>query len=70
LYEMHREYYYQMQLGMLATKLEMGYFVSYDPRMPEGKQLHMAEIERHDLQYEIDEKLSAAWELLQTILHK
>jgi hypothetical protein len=69
LYEMHPEYYYQMQLGMLATKLESGYFVSYDPRMPEGKQLHIAEIERHDLQYEIDEKLSAAWELLQTILH-
>ena len=69
LLQMHPEYYYQMQLGMLATKLETGYFVSYDPRMPEGKQLHIAEIERHDLAYEIDEKLSAAWELLQTILH-
>jgi hypothetical protein len=70
LFQMHPEYYYQMQLGMLATKLESGYFVSYDPRMPEGKQLHIAEIERHELAYEIDEKLSAAWELLQTILHK
>jgi hypothetical protein len=37
--------------------------------MPEGKQMHIAEIERHDLQFEIDEKLEAAWELLQTILH-
>lgn len=69
LYQMHPEYYYQMQLGMLATKLESGYFVSFDPRMPENKQLHIAEIERHDLQFEIDEKLSAAWELLQNILH-
>lgn len=69
LYSIHPEYYYQMQLGMLATKLEAGYFVSYDPRMPEGKQLHIASIERHDLQYDIDEKLLAAWELLQTILH-
>lgn len=66
---LHPDYYYQMQLGMIAAKLEKGFFVSYDPRMPEGKQLHIAEIERHDLQYEIDEKLEAAWELLQTILH-
>ena len=65
----HPEYYWQMQLGMLATDLPKGYFVSYDPRMPEGKQMHIAEIERHDLQFEIDEKLEAAWELLQTILH-
>ena len=67
--QIHPEYYYQMQLGMIAAKLEKGFFVSYDPRMPEGKQLHVAEIERHDLQFEIDEKLEAAWELLQTILH-
>ena len=62
-------YYWQMQLGMIAANLDKGFFVSYDPRMPEGKQLHIAEIERHDLQFEIDEKLEAAWELLQTILH-
>jgi hypothetical protein len=66
---LHPEYFWQMQLGMLATDLPKGYFVSYDPRMPEGKQMHIAEIERHDLQFEIDEKLEAAWELLQTILH-
>ena len=65
----HPEYYWQMQLGMLATDLPTGFFVSYDPRMPEGKQMHIAEIERHDLHFEIDEKLEAAWELLQTILH-
>ena len=67
--EIHPEYYWQMQLGMIAAKLDKGYFVSYDPRMPEGKQLHIAEIERHEVQYEIDEKLEAAWELMQTILH-
>jgi hypothetical protein len=59
---LHPEYFWQMQLGMLATDLPKGYFVSYDPRMPEGKQMHIAEIERHDLQFEIDEKLEAAWE--------
>jgi hypothetical protein len=37
--------------------------------MPENKQLHIAEIERHEVQGEIDEKLEAAWELLQSILH-
>jgi len=65
----HPEYYWQLQLGMLATDLEKGYFVSYDPRMPIDKKLHIAEIERHDVQFEIDEKLEAAWELLKTILH-
>ena len=65
----HPEYYWQMQLGMIASNLENGYFVSYDPRMPENKQIHVAEIERHEVQYEIDEKLEAAWELLQSILH-
>ena len=65
----HPEYYWQMQLGMIASNLDNGYFVSYDPRMPENKQIHVAEIERHMVQYEIDEKLEAAWELLQSILH-
>ena len=65
----HPEYYWQMQLGMIAANLEKGYFVSYDPRMPEGKQLHVAEIEKHMVDYEIDEKLEAAWELLQSIIH-
>jgi hypothetical protein len=58
-----------MQLGMIAANLDNGYFVSFDPRMPENKQLHIAEIERHEVQGEIDEKLEAAWELLQSILH-
>ena len=65
----HPEYYWQMQLGMIASNLDNGYFVSYDPRMPSNKQIHIAEIERHEVQYEIDEKLEAAWELLQSILH-
>jgi len=63
------EYYWQMQLGMIAANLDNGYFVSFDPRMPDNKQLHIAEIERHEVQGEIDEKLEAAWGLLQSILH-
>ena len=57
-----------MQLGMLATDLDYGYFVSYDPRMPEGKQMHIGEIERHEVEFELNEKLTNAWELLQNIL--
>ena len=66
--QIHPEYYWQMQLGMLATDLDYGYFVSCDPRMPEAKQLHIAEIERHEVEFELNEKLENAWELLQNIL--
>lgn len=69
LLSIHPEYYWQMQLGMIAADLDNGYFVSYDPRMPLNKQLHVAEIEAHLVKDEIDEKLEAAWELFQTILH-
>jgi len=65
--EIHPEYYWQMQLGMIAANLERGYFVSYDPRFPEHKQMHVAEIELHDVQWEINEKLDAAVELLNEI---
>ena len=67
--EVHPDYYWQMQLGLIATANEKGYFVSYDPRF-EGinKQLHIAEIERHDVEFEIKEKLDAAVELLNTIV--
>ena len=57
-----------MQLGMITANLDYGYFVSYDPRMPEGKQMHIAEIERHEVEFELNEKLENAWELLQNIL--
>ena len=66
--QIHPEYYWQMQLGMLATDLDYGYFVSYDPRMPQEKQMHIAEIERHEVEFELNEKLENAWELLQNIL--
>ena len=66
--QIHPEYYWQMQLGMLATDLDYGYFVSYDPRMPEGKKMHIGEIERHEVEFELNEKLTNAWELLQNIL--
>jgi hypothetical protein len=65
---LHPEYYWQMQLGMIAADLDKGYFVSYDPRMPQGKVIHVAEIERHLVQDEIDEKLNAAAELLNNVI--
>jgi len=66
--QIHPEYYWQMQLGMLATDLDYGYFVSYDPRMPQEKIMHIGEIERHEVEFELNEKLTNAWELLQNIL--
>lgn len=66
--EIHPEYYWQTQLGMIASGLEKGYFVSYDPRMPIGKEIHVAEIELHLVKEEIDDKLEAASELLNKIL--
>jgi len=66
--DIHPEYYWQMQLGMIAANLDKGYFVSYDPRMPQEKQVHIAEIERHDVEFDIREKLEVASELLNNIL--
>jgi len=66
--DIHSEYYWQMQMGMLATNLDKGYFVSYDSRMPQAKQVHIAEIERHDVEFDIREKLEVATELLNNIL--
>lgn len=66
--QIHPEYYWQMQLGMIAANLDRGHFVSYDPRMPEGKMMHVADIERHEVEYELNEKLEAAGELLESIL--
>jgi hypothetical protein len=64
----HPEYYWQMQLGMIAANLDRGFFVSYDPRFPQEKVLHVAEIERHDVEFEINEKLEIAHEFLKLIL--
>lgn len=66
--KVHPEYYWQMQFGMIATDLNEGVFISYDPRMPEGKQLHFSVIERDDVQDEIDTKLQVASVLLDEIL--
>ena len=57
-----------MQLGMIVANLDRGFFVSYDPRFPQEKVLHVAEIERHDVEYEINEKLEIAHEFLKLIL--
>jgi len=62
------EYYWQMQLGMIATDKSKGMFVSYDPRMPEDKQIYQLEIYQDDVKAEIDEKISAASELLAEII--
>ena len=68
LLKLHPEYYWQMQLGMIASAVEFGYFVSYDKRMPESHKLFIAHIERDDVQDLIDEKLFYANELLQSIV--
>lgn len=68
LLKIHPEYYWQMQLGMIASAVEFGYFVSYDKRMPESHKLFIAHIERDDVQDLIDEKLYYANELLQSIV--
>ena len=57
-----------MQLGMLATDKSKGIFVSYDPRMPEDKQIYQLEIYLDDIKSEIDDKIDAASELLAEII--
>lgn len=62
------EYYWQMQMGMIATGLEEGIFVSYDPRMPDGKKVTGTLITLDvDAQEIIDEKLHYAGELFLSI---
>ena len=65
---MHPEYYWQMQMGMICTDTNKGYFISYDPRMPIHKQMHIAQIERDDVKNDIDEKLAIATEIMDSIL--
>ena len=62
------EYYWQMQLGMIATEKSKGMFVSYDPRMPEDKQIYQIEIHQDDVKAEIDEKIQVASEMLAEII--
>ena len=62
------EYYWQMQMGMIATGLTEGVFVSYDPRMPDGKKVTGTLITLdEDSQEIIDEKLTYAGELFLSI---
>lgn len=68
--DLHSDYYWQMQLGMLATANEFGYFVSYDKRMPDTHKLAIAHIELDDVEDLIKEKLYYANELLQSICHR
>lgn len=62
------EYYWQIQMGLIATELESGLFVSYDPRMPIGKKLTTTSILLdEDAKEMIDEKLHYAGELFMSI---
>jgi hypothetical protein len=62
------EYYWQVQMGMVATEMTEALFLSYDPRMPIGKKLTQTLITlEEDIQEIIDEKLSAAGELFMSI---
>ena len=62
------EYYWQMQMGMIATGLTDGLFVSYDPRMPIGKKLSTTAVKLdEDVKDIIDEKLTYAGELFLSI---
>lgn len=65
---MHPEYYWQVQLGMIAAKLDLCKFVSYDPRFQSKHQLHIAEIELQDVQEQIDEKLYYASQMLTNVI--
>ena len=66
--QIHPEYYWQMQLGMLATDKSQGMFVSYDPRMPEDKQIYQLEVYLDDVKAQIDDKIDAASEMLAEII--
>ena len=64
----HPEYYWQVQLGMIATKLDNCRFISFDPRFPSQKQIFIADIELQDIKDDIDEKLYYASELLESVI--
>lgn len=62
------EYYWQVQMGMIATGLEEALFVSFDPRMPIGKKLTSTLITLdEDSKDIIDEKLGDAGVLFLSI---
>jgi hypothetical protein len=46
--ELHKGYYIQMQIEMIALKKEKGYFASYDPRNSEKLQLKILEVNRDE----------------------
>lgn len=62
------EYYWQMQFGMIASNSNFGRFVSYDPRMPQHKQLYIVEIERDNVQEQIETRLQIAKVILNQII--
>lgn len=43
--DINEDYYWQVQMNMLAHQTTAAYFASYDPRQPEHRRLHYARIE-------------------------
>ena len=45
----HEDYYIQMQVNMLAAKVDKGYFISYDPRkIQESLKLKIIEVQKNE----------------------
>lgn len=61
-------HYWQMQLLMIALDKPSALYVSYDPRFPPSKRLHVLEVKRDPVKDMIDEKIGVAAELFQKIM--
>ena len=64
----HPDYYWQVQMGMIATACENAFFVSYDPRFVDSHRTHIVNITLDDVKDLIDEKLYYAGNLLQSVI--
>lgn len=62
------EYYYQMQMGMMGHKLEMGHFVSYDPRLLKAQMFVLNVPKSNEAQDLIQSKLEAAAEYVKDFI--
>lgn len=65
---LHSEYYWQVQMGMIASACENAFFVSYDPRFEDSHKLHVVNITLDDVKDLIDEKLYYAGHLLKSVI--
>lgn len=63
MYDVKPEYYYQIQSNLMFSKRTVGRFISFDPRMPEGKQCFELLIPAHTgIQHNIATRLERAIE--------